>query len=130
MGGGDKPLQRLGGRPLLAHVSDRLGPQVAGLAISANGNPARFAAFGLPVIADTLPDHPGPLAGIIAGMDWARWLDPAIRDIVTVPGDAPILTHHLVARLQEARAAAGAEIAREVSAGRVLSRDIRRGARG
>src|SRR3546814_4807929 len=63
MGGGDKPLQLLGGRPLLAHVIDRLGPQVAGLAISANGNPARFAAFGLPVIADTLPDHPGPLAG-------------------------------------------------------------------
>lgn len=119
MGGGDKPLQPLGGRPLLAHVIDRLAPQVAGLAISANGNPSRFAAFGLPVIADTLPDHPGPLAGILAGMDWARWLDPSIRDIVTVPGDAPFLPHDLVARLTAARDAAGAQIACAASAGRV-----------
>lgn len=119
MGGGDKPLQLLGGRPLLAHVIDRLAPQVAGLAISANGNPARFATFGLPVIADTLPDHPGPLAGILAGMDWARWLDPSIRDIVTVPGDAPFLPRDLVARLTAARDTAGAQIACAVSAGRV-----------
>lgn len=119
MGGGDKPLQPLGSRPLLAHVIDRLAPQVPALAISANGNPARFAAFGLPVLADSVADFPGPLAGILAGMEWARWLDPAIRDIVTVPGDAPFLPQDLVARLVAARDAAGADIACAASAGQV-----------
>lgn len=119
MGGGDKPLQPLGGRPLLAHVVDRLAPQVSSLALNANGNPARFAAFGLPVIADSVADGPGPLAGIHAAMDWARWLDPSISLVVTVPGDAPFLPRDLVARLAAARDAAGAEIACAASAGQI-----------
>ena len=71
MGGGDKPLKLLGGRPLLDHVLARITPQVAAVALNANGDPARFAGYGLPVIADPLPDHPGPLAGILAGLEWA-----------------------------------------------------------
>ena len=67
MGGGDKVLLELNGQPLLAHVIARLAPQVGPLAISANGDPARFARFGLPVLADSLPDFPGPLAGVLAG---------------------------------------------------------------
>ncbi len=71
MGGGDKPLRLLGGRPLLDHVLARITPQVAAVVLNANGDPARFAGFGLPVVADPLPDHPGPLAGILAGLEWA-----------------------------------------------------------
>ena len=71
MGGGDKPLQRLGGRTLLERVVERLAPQCGGLLLSANGDPARFAGFGIQVIADSIPDHPGPLAGILAGLDHA-----------------------------------------------------------
>ena len=71
MGGGDKPLRSLGGRPLLDHVLARVGPQVAGIVLNANGDPGRFAAYRLPVVADPLPDHPGPLAGVLAGLDWA-----------------------------------------------------------
>ena len=119
MGGGDKPLQMLGGRPLLAHVIDRLAPQVAALAVNANGNPARFAAFGLPVIADSVADSPGPLAGILAAMDWARWLDPSLPAVVTVPGDAPFLPRDLVARLAAARGTGADRIACAVSGGRV-----------
>ncbi|MEM6490044.1 MAG: NTP transferase domain-containing protein, partial [Pseudomonadota bacterium] len=70
MGGGDKALLALAGRPLLAHVIERLAPQVDGLALNANGDPARFARFGLPVLADTVPGFAGPLAGVLAGMRW------------------------------------------------------------
>ena len=68
MGGGDKPFLPLAGRPVLAHVIERLRPQADRLVINANGDPARFAAFGLPVIPDTVPGHPGPLGGILAGL--------------------------------------------------------------
>ena len=70
-GGGDKALQLLGGVSLLDRVIARLRPQVAALVLNANGDPARFARFGLPVAADSIPDHAGPLAGILAGLDWA-----------------------------------------------------------
>jgi hypothetical protein len=70
MGGGDKPLRLLAGRPLLEHVIERLRPQVAGLVLNANGDPARFAAYGLPIVADSVPDYAGPLAGVLAGLDW------------------------------------------------------------
>src|SRR5947208_149130 len=69
MGGGDKCLRLLGGRAILARVIDRAAPQVAALAVNANGDPARFATFGLPVVADSVPDFAGPLAGILAGLD-------------------------------------------------------------
>jgi len=72
MCGGDKFLLPLAGRPILAHVIERLKPQVAELIISANGDPARFSAFGLPVVEDRLDFYAGPLAGIFAGLEWAR----------------------------------------------------------
>lgn len=97
MGGGDKGLLALAGRPLMAHVIDRLAPQVAALAINANGDPARFAGFGLPVLADGVPDRPGPLAGVLAAMDWAA--ARGARAVVTVPADTPFLPADLVARL-------------------------------
>ena len=69
MGGGDKGLKAVAGRRLIDHVIDRLTPQVQAMAINANGDPARWAEFGLPVLADSLPEYPGPLAGVLAGMD-------------------------------------------------------------
>lgn len=117
MGGGDKVLIRLGGWSLLARIARRLGPQCgAGLALNANGDAARFAEFPGPVIADSVPDRPGPLAGILAGLDHAASL--GIGDIVTVSGDAPFLPEDLVARLWQARREAGAPIALAESGGR------------
>jgi molybdopterin-guanine dinucleotide biosynthesis protein A len=97
MGGGDKPLRVLGGRPMLAHVIGRLGPQVGRLVINANGDAGRFAGFGLPVIADDVPDYPGPLAGILAALAWAG--REGFSAVVSVPGDSPFLPEDLVARL-------------------------------
>ena len=117
MGGGDKPLKPLAGRPILAHVVERLRVQCDGLILNANGDPARFAAFGLPVIADTVPDFAGPLAGILAGLDWlaghrseTRWLLSAAADTPFIPGD-------LARRLHEVRAAEGTPLACAASAG-------------
>lgn len=99
MGGGDKGLQLLGGRPLLAHVIDRLRPQVNSLVLNANGDAARFAEFGIVVVPDSVADHPGPLAGILAGLDWAAAHQGAAGWIITVPGDGPFLPVDLVVRL-------------------------------
>jgi molybdopterin-guanine dinucleotide biosynthesis protein A len=98
MGGGDKGLLELAGRPMLAHVIERLAPQVGRLIINANGDPARFASLGLPVVADTVPDFAGPLAGVLAGMRWSQANTPAARLIATAAGDAPLLPADLVAR--------------------------------
>ena len=98
MGGGDKPLLRLGGRTLLERVVERLGPQCgAGLALSANGDPARFAGFPGPILPDPLPGQPGPLAGILAGLEYAA--AHGVARVVSVSGDAPFLPADLVARL-------------------------------
>lgn len=118
MGGGDKPLRLLGGRPLLAHVIERLRPQVAGLVLNANGEPARFAAFGLPVVADSIPDYAGPLAGILAGLDWTAAQRPDCPMIATVATDAPFLPTDLVARMAQALAGEGADLACAASGGR------------
>ncbi len=109
MGGEDKALLPLGGVPLVARVIERLRPQVAILALNANGDPARFAAFGLPVIPDGLPDHPGPLAGLLAGLEWAA--AEGAESLVTVAVDTPFFPGDLVARLAAAAAAAGAPAA-------------------
>lgn len=109
MGGGDKALLQLAGRPLMAHVIERLAPQAGPLAINANGDPARFAAFGLPVLADPVADYPGPLAGVLAGLEWAAAMGAA--DIVTVAADTPFFPADLVARLRAAAAGAGTPIA-------------------
>lgn len=110
MGGGDKGLIDLAGTSMIGRVIDRIAPQVAHIAINANGSKERFAAFGLPVIADPIPDHPGPLAGVLAGLRWARSLGEPISHIATVSSDAPFLPDDLVKRLAEeaARRPAGA----------------------
>ena len=102
MGGGDKCLLPLKGRPLLAHVIARIRPQVAALALNANGDAARFAGFGLPVVADDQADFAGPLAGILAGLDWAAEAQPETPQLLTVPADTPFLPHDLAARLAAA----------------------------
>lgn len=117
MGGGDKPLRHLAGRPLLDHVLGRLRPQAAAVILNANGDPARFAAWGLPVVGDGLPDHPGPLAGILAALDWAATQRPDLPWVASVPGDSPLIPTDLVARLHQARAAAGVPLACARSAG-------------
>lgn len=117
MGGGDKSLQPLGGRPVLSHILDRFAPQVDGVILNANGDPARFAAFGLPVAGDAVPGFVGPLAGVLAGLAWARQNRTDITDIVTVPGDGPFLPRDLVARMADERSAAGADLACALSAG-------------
>ena len=108
MGGGDKGLLDLSGKPMLAHVIDRLRPQVGAIAINANGDPARFARFGLPVIADTVAGFAGPLAGVLAGLRWSAAHAPAARWIATAAGDAPLLPADLVDRLLAAAEAAPA----------------------
>jgi molybdenum cofactor guanylyltransferase len=100
MGGGDKCLLPLGGRPILAHVIERLKPQVTELIISANGDPARFSAFGLPVVADRLGFYAGPLAGILAGLEWVRANWPESRFAITAACDTPFLPADLVSRLR------------------------------
>jgi molybdopterin-guanine dinucleotide biosynthesis protein A len=97
MGGGDKALKPLAGRPLLSHVIERLGPQAGTIAINANGDPVRFDPFGLPVIADTRPDFPGPLAGILAGLEWAAPFRGT--HLVSVAVDTPFFPENLVERL-------------------------------
>jgi len=102
MGGGDKGLLELAGKPMLAHVIGRLAPQVDRLIINANGDPARFTAFGLPVVPDTIGGFVGPLAGVLAGMRWAAANAPRTRWIVTAAGDAPLLPLDLVAQFMTA----------------------------
>ena len=109
MGGGDKGLLALGGRPILARVIDRLRPQVDRLALNANGDPARFAAFGLPVAADSVEGYAGPLAGVLAGMDWAA--GEGIATIVTAAADTPFFPEDLVAGLLAARDREGTPLA-------------------
>jgi molybdenum cofactor guanylyltransferase len=101
MGGGDKALRDLCGQPMLAHVIQRLRPQVGPMVINANGDPMRFAAFGLPVAPDTIDGFVGPLAGVLAGMLWAKTHAPAARWIATVSTDAPFLPENLVDRLRQ-----------------------------
>ena len=118
MGGGDKPLREIGGRPILARAIARLAPQCDALLLSANGDPERFARFGLPVVTDAVENYPGPLAGILAALDWAAAHRPGAQWIVSAPGDCPFLPRDLVARLREAQQAEGAELAVAASRGR------------
>ncbi len=98
IGGTDKALLPLAGQPLIAHVLNRLRPQVAALAVSANGNPARFAEFGVPVLPDPLPDFPGPLAGLLAGLTWA--IADGYQAVAMVAVDTPFFPLDMVAQLQ------------------------------
>jgi molybdopterin-guanine dinucleotide biosynthesis protein A len=105
MGGGDKALIRIGNETILARTLARLMPQVAGVVLNANGDLARFASFGLPVVADSVPDFAGPLAGILAGLDWVAAHRPQTEWVVSVPGDCPFLPADLVVKLHAARVA-------------------------
>jgi len=111
MGGGDKTRIRLGDKTILERVLARLKPQCMAIILNANGDPARFADTSLSVVADSVEGFAGPLAGILAGLDWAAAHAPAIRDIASVPGDCPFLPGDLVARLSAARQAAGVPLA-------------------
>lgn len=97
MGGGDKGLLALGGQTLLDRVIGRLAPQVADLALNANGDAGRFEALGLPVLADSVAGHAGPLAGVLAGLDWAA--EQGAQCIVTAAADTPFFPEDLVPRL-------------------------------
>lgn len=112
MGGGDKAMTPIGGVAVLDRVLARLEPQCRGIVISANGDRARFARYRHRVVADDLPDQPGPLAGILAAMDDIAARDPAADFAVTVPVDVPFLPTDLVARLQDRRVADRAAIVR------------------
>jgi molybdenum cofactor guanylyltransferase len=118
MGGGDKALRLLGGIPLLQRVIARLRPQVEMLVLNANGDPGRFAEFGLPVVPDSVPDFAGPLAGILAGLDWTAAHRPDCAFVVSVATDAPFLPDDLVARLADGLEKAGADLACAASGGR------------
>jgi len=109
MGGGDKGLRPLAGQPVLAHVLARLRPQAGQIVLNANGDGARFTALGLEVIADPVGGFPGPLAGILAAMLWAKGL--GAERVASVPCDAPFLPHDLIARLAGAKGAAIAQSA-------------------
>jgi len=111
MGGGDKARIRVGGKTILERVLACLKPQCTRLIINANGDPGRFADTGLPVVADSVPDFAGPLAGILAGLDWAAANAPNCEWLLSAPGDCPFLPKDLAARLHETRAATGLPLA-------------------
>lgn len=111
MGGGDKGLTPIGGVPILDRVLARLTPACAQVILNANGDPARYAWYGLPVVADGVPDFAGPLAGVLAGLDWAAQQRSDLAWVATAPVDCPFLPRDLVARLHAARVAAGKPLA-------------------
>jgi molybdopterin-guanine dinucleotide biosynthesis protein A len=117
MGGGDKGLIRLGGRLVLDHVLDRLKPQVRQIILNANGDAARFAAYGLPVVADSVEGFAGPLAGVLAGLEWARDNTQA-EWVATAATDTPFFPRDFVTRMLAAIEAAGADMACAASDGR------------
>lgn len=118
MGGGDKCLRALGGRPILAQVIERAGPQVGALVLNANGDPARFESFGLPVAADVVEGYAGPLAGVLTGLDWAAENAPGARWVASFACDAPFFPTGMVQRMLAAVEAAGADMACAVTHGR------------
>lgn len=118
MGGGDKSLQRLGDRSILERVVAAARPQVGPLVLNANGDPARFAAFGLPVAADVVEGYAGPLAGVLTGLEWAAVNAPGCAWVASFATDAPFLPADLVARLRQAVEREGADLACARSGGR------------
>jgi molybdopterin-guanine dinucleotide biosynthesis protein A len=118
MGGGDKSLKSVGGESILARVVARARPQVEALCLNANGDPARFAAYGLPVVADSFEGFVGPLAGVLAGLDWAASSVPGASHVASFATDAPFLPEDLVAALAAALEREEAELACAASGGR------------
>jgi molybdopterin-guanine dinucleotide biosynthesis protein A len=118
MGGGDKPLRTIAGRTILERVVARFASQCDGLILNANGDPTRFAALGLPVVPDRVPDFAGPLAGILAALEWAAEHRPDVAYVASVAADTPFLPHDFVSRLHAAREAACTPLACAESGGR------------
>ncbi len=118
MGGGDKCLRPLGGRPLLDWLIDAARPQVATLILNANGDPGRFAGYGLEVVADVIDGYAGPLAGVLTGLEWAAENAPEAQWVASFATDAPFLPNDLVARLLAAVVENGATMACAASGGR------------
>lgn len=110
MGGGDKPMRAIAGKTILQRVIDRMQPQCDGLILNANGDLGRFAAFGLPVVPDSVQGFAGPLAGVLAALDWAAEHRPHAKWVVSVAADCPFLPRDLVARLHTARREDEAEL--------------------
>ena len=119
MGGGDKPLKTIAGRTILERVVERLVPQCDGLILNANGDAARFAHLGLPVVPDGVPDFAGPLAGILAALDWAAANRPDLAWVASAAADSPFIPRDFVSRLHAAREAAGVPLACAESGGQV-----------
>ncbi|MGH7118752.1 MAG: molybdenum cofactor guanylyltransferase MobA [Acetobacteraceae bacterium] len=119
MGGGHKMLRTVGGETVLDRLIRHLRPQVKALVLNINGDAGRFTGFGLPLAPDDLTGHPGPLAGVLAGLDWTARADPAARWLVTVPGDAPFIPGDLVQRLHAERKKQRADLAVAASGGRI-----------
>jgi molybdopterin-guanine dinucleotide biosynthesis protein A len=111
MGGGDKARIEIGGVSILDRVLATLSAQCPRMVINANGDPARFEDTGLPVVPDNVEGHPGPLAGVLAGLDWLASQKLGIEWMVSVPGDCPFLPDDLVERLHAARREAGVPLA-------------------
>ncbi len=118
MGGGDKALLEIGGKPILARVIERFAPQVGPLVLNINGDPERFADYGLPVTADPIEGFAGPLAGVLAGMEWVQEHHHGIEWVVSAASDSPFLPEDLVARLAGAVAENTADMACAASGGR------------
>ncbi len=117
MGGGDKALLPIGGKPMMGRVRDRLAPQVRRILLNANGDPGRLAAFNLPVVADTITGFAGPLAGVAAGMSWIAEQEPEVSHIVTVAADTPFFPTDLVDRLASATKLADGSIGMATTGG-------------
>jgi molybdopterin-guanine dinucleotide biosynthesis protein A len=117
MGGGDKPLKTIAGRTILDHVIARLRPQCDELILNANGDPARFASFGMPVVGDTVEGFAGPLAGVLAALDWTAAQRPGVNWVLSAATDCPFLPRDLAVRLHRARQDEGATLAVAASDG-------------
>ncbi len=119
MGGGDKPMRTISGRTILERVIERLAPQCDQLILNANGDPSRFTAFGLPVIADSIEGFAGPLAGVLTALDWSATHKPEAEWVLSAATDCPFLPRDLVKRLHQARIAEDAQIAVAASGGHI-----------
>lgn len=111
MGGRDKALICIGGAAILDRVLVRLKPACVQIVLNANGDPARFSRYGLPVVPDSIPDAAGPLAGVLAGLDWAAENRPDLEWMASAPGDCPFLPFDLVSRLHRSRTEKGVPLA-------------------
>lgn len=117
MGGGDKCLIELAGRPLLSWIIERASPQVSRLILNANGDSSRFARFGVPVVADTVPDFAGPLAGILAALEWTEMNAPDAQWVASFAGDAPFVPSDIVEKFLDAQRSNNAELVGATSGG-------------